>query len=278
MYVILILLGLTLGSFVNALVWRLHEQEKRSGSKSKQKKLNLSIWRGRSMCPNCHHELAAKDLIPVFSWLWLRGKCRYCHKAISVQYPIVELILLILFVVSYAVWPSLSEAQHVVSFIAWLVTSTGLLALCVYDLRWQLLPNKIIYFLTGVVGLELLIRCVFFDKSLTPLLWALGGVLVGGGVFYALFYISKGTWIGGGDVRLGALLGLMLGTPLRGLALIMLASLLGTLVSIPLILMKKTTLTSRMPFGPFLIIAAVLILLFASSFLTWYNHHILLLS
>ncbi len=101
-------LGVIFGSFVNALVWRLHEREElraqltelSSRKRFSVKRLNalssrlqaLSVWRGRSMCPHCDHELAAKDLVPVLSWLSLRGRCRYCGKPISRQYPAVELL------------------------------------------------------------------------------------------------------------------------------------------------------------------------------------------
>src|SRR5260221_566501 len=101
--VALILLGLTFGSFINALVWRLHKQNEDSAKE--QKVPNLSIATGRSMCPNCYHELAAKDLIPVLSWLSLGGKCRYCRQPISWQYPLVELLTAGLFTVSYIYWP-----------------------------------------------------------------------------------------------------------------------------------------------------------------------------
>ena len=99
--IILAWLGLCAGSFVNALVWRLHEQKR---SKKADKK--LSILNGRSMCVHCRHELTWYDLIPLFSWLLLRGKCRYCKKPISWQYPIVELATAAVFVLSYIFWPN----------------------------------------------------------------------------------------------------------------------------------------------------------------------------
>jgi len=101
--VVLVVLGLCLGSFVNALVWRIHEQDRLTGKKKKPHKKQLdrlSILHGRSMCPDCHHELKPKDLVPLFSWLSLHGKCRYCHKPISWQYPVVELLTAGLFVFS----------------------------------------------------------------------------------------------------------------------------------------------------------------------------------
>ena len=98
---VLAVLGLVFGSFVNAFAWRLHEQESLLEKKKKpsaKQLAKLSIVKGRSMCPECKHELAAKDLIPVFSWITLKGKCRYCGKPISWQYPAVELATALLFV------------------------------------------------------------------------------------------------------------------------------------------------------------------------------------
>src|SRR5690606_19684146 len=103
----LVILGLCLGSFVNALVFRLHMQMKASEKHrgKKVQKAKLSIVSGRSMCVHCHHELAWYDLIPVLSWLTLGGKCRYCHKPIAWQYPLVELATAALFALSYVYWP-----------------------------------------------------------------------------------------------------------------------------------------------------------------------------
>src|SRR5579884_1106389 len=119
--------GLCLGSFVNALVWRVHEEKD---------------WvKDRSQCPNCGHRLVAADLVPVLSWIALRGRCRYCKKPISAQYPLVELVGGLIFALSYVYWPGgLHTAGAYVLFISWLVTSVGLLALTVYDARWMLLP------------------------------------------------------------------------------------------------------------------------------------------
>src|SRR5690606_15326595 len=101
--IVLALLGLIFGSFVNALVYRLHEQSaqgKKQRTKGKVKNKQLSISKGRSICVHCKHELAWYDLIPVLSWLLLRGKCRYCHKPISRQYPVVELVTAAIFALS----------------------------------------------------------------------------------------------------------------------------------------------------------------------------------
>src|SRR4051812_5509965 len=119
-------LGLCLGSFVSALVWRT-----RARSTGKRKS-NPSIFNGRSMCPKCRHLLSVWDLIPVVSWLWLRGRCRYCKKPIE-DSPLVELAMAAVFVTSYAFWPQPLHGGQILLFVTWLACSVGLLALLVYD-------------------------------------------------------------------------------------------------------------------------------------------------
>lgn len=269
---ILIVTGLCLGSFVNALVWRLHEQE---SSKSKKNdgayRERLSIARGRSMCPHCQHTLALKDLVPLLSWLSLGGKCRYCHKPISAQYPLVELATALLFVGLYIWWPEHFTTAQTALFVLWLGLATGFMALIVYDLRWMLLPNRLMYPVTVLAAAIALISVAIALNPMEALLNVILAVLVGGGIFYALFQVSNGKWIGGGDVKLGALLGLVAATPARSLLMIFLAAFLGSLVSIPLLLTHRMKRTSTVPFGPFLIVAAIIVQLFGHSMLFWYQ-------
>lgn len=272
--VVLIVFGLCLGSFVNALAWRIHEQEEQAKSKKKTDKkyqARLSIAKGRSMCPDCKHELTAKDLIPVLSWLGVGGRCRYCKQPIPVQYPLVELVTACLFVASYIWWPETLEGTQIVVFGLWLAILTGLMALLVYDARWMLLPNRLIYPLTAVAGLQAMIVISVSDKPLMTLISTLAAVVIGGGIFYVLFQVSAGKWIGGGDVRLGWLLGLVVATPAKSILLIFLASLLGTLVSLPLLISKRVKRTSTIPFGPFLIAASIIVVLFGTEILQWYQ-------
>lgn len=271
--VALVLLGLCMGSFVNALVWRIYKQSKeKKESKRKnhdKQKSSYSISTGRSMCPSCKHELAAKDLIPVLSWLSLGGKCRYCKKPISWQYPMVELAMAILFVASYIFWPTQVAGLEIVSFVLWLAALVGLVALLVYDLRWMLLPNRIVFPLAWIAGAGALIN-IWQEGSLSSLVSALAGVAIGGGIFYVIFQVSKGKWIGGGDVKLGFVLGLLLGEPDQALLMLFLASLLGSLLVIPLMIAKKVTPKTRVPFGPFLIASAIVVQLFGNSITNWY--------
>ena len=272
-YLILLVLGLGLGSFVNALVWRVHEQATESEKKkpSKTRLESLSISKGRSMCPHCRHQLQAKDLVPVVSWLSTKGNCRYCGKAISRQYPVVELATAALFVATYVFWPDPWSGVQYVLFVLWLLLLTGLTALFIYDLRWKLLPNRILGPLSLIGGAIALITIANSQRPLMALLNVILAVIVGGGLFYALFQVSSGKWIGGGDVKLGWLLGLVLATPGRATLMIFIASLLGTAISIPLLVSHKVDKKSSVPFGPLLIAGTVIVLLFGNSILNWYE-------
>ncbi len=267
----LTLLGLCLGSFVNALVWRLHQQALPASKRIKKvSSEELSIAKGRSVCTHCGHTLRAQDLIPVLSWLSLHGKCRYCKGSISWQYPAVELTTAALFIFSYVAWPEELKGLEMASFGLWLVCLTGLMALLVYDLRWMLLPNRIIFPLYAVAAAFVLVN-VGIEQSAQPLLGALGGVVVGGGIFYLLFQVSQGSWIGGGDVKLGFLIGAFLLSPLEAAVMLFIASLLGTLLTVPLLASKKLNRKSRIPFGPFLIVGGIITMLYGVDLLDWYT-------
>jgi prepilin signal peptidase PulO-like enzyme (type II secretory pathway) len=277
---VLVLLGLCAGSFANALVWRVHEQEMEKAKKKPDKQYlrALSVGNGRSICPHCRHILSAKDLAPLFSWIFQRGKCRYCGKPISAQYPAVELGTASLFVASYIWWPELFTASQSIIFGLWLLLVTGLTALVVYDLRWFLLPDRILAPLTLFAVTIAAIVVISSDNPINTLIHYTLAILVGGGVFYVIFQVSAGKWIGGGDVKLGFLLGLVAGTPARSLLLLFLASVIGTLVSLPLLATKRLTRTAVIPFGPFLIVSLVIVQLFGADILDWYRHTVLSLS
>ncbi|MEO5627685.1 MAG: prepilin peptidase [Candidatus Saccharimonadales bacterium] len=273
---VLAVLGLCLGSFTNALVWRLHEQGVGSGKKLKKVPKQLTISQGRSVCPNCKHQLGFMDLIPVLSWIGLGGKCRYCHKPISWQYPLVELATAGLFILSYLCWPLGWSNLAVFQFSVWLVMLVGFMALTIYDLRWQLLPTRIIYPLGGLALLEVLV-VAFISKDLAIIRLAAIGVLCLGGLFYLLFQLSGGKWIGYGDVRLGVVLGLLVGGPSSAVLLLFFASAIGTAASLPGLIGKKSVMKQRVAFGPFLILATVIVYLFGASIISWYKQRFLLL-
>lgn len=278
----LLALGLVLGSFVNALVWRFHEQDevndelyelqekqrtKRSAARSKRivelrnRLDSLSMSRGRSMCSVCSHPLAPKDLIPLVSWLWLRGKCRYCRQPIP-DTPWLEACLPAVFIISYVCWPLGFDGYGLVAFCFWLVSATALAALLVYDMRWFLLPDRIVWPLVALTSLQVVLHATVYGGGAAVLGSAFWGVVTASGFFWFLYLLSRGRWIGFGDVKLGIALGLLVGGPLQGAMVVFLASLLGSLASLPLVFKKKLRTDSAIPFGPFLIIATTILVLF----------------
>ncbi len=251
-------LGVCFGSFVNALTWRLHTKKD---------------WiKARSQCPYCGHTLAAKDLVPVLSWLMLRGRCRYCKHSISLQYPLVELAGGLVFAISYLFWPANLASGQTVLLVTWLAASVGLLALLVYDFRWMLLPSKIIYPTFALAATGRLVYLIGFEQNKPhALLWWLLSLAVASGLFWLLFMVSSGRWIGYGDVRLGLITGTILANPAKSFLMIFSASILGIIFVLPALASGRKNLAAKIPYGPFLIVACGITLLFGSSFLDWYS-------
>ncbi|MEK7561316.1 MAG: prepilin peptidase [Patescibacteria group bacterium] len=260
--VVIFVLGLCFGSFVQALTWRLRKKKD---------------WvKARSQCESCGHELLALDLIPLLSWLTLKGRCRYCKKPIHWSAPLMELILGAVFVISYAFWPVALQGGQWLLFVTWLAASVGLLALAVYDLRFMLLPNNILYptFLVAITGR--LAYILFFSNDIARSSWLLAlSLLVASGIFWLIYELSRGKAIGFGDVRLGLISGTVLADPLLSLQMIFVASALGVVAILPELLSHRKTLTSKVPYGPFLISATFIVLLFGNSFTTYYQSLIL---
>jgi leader peptidase (prepilin peptidase)/N-methyltransferase len=250
------LLGVCLGSFANAAIWRL--------------KVKKDIVRDRSECTHCHHKLAANDLIPVVSWLMLRGKCRYCHKKID-DNPLVELMVGVYFVASYLLWPVMLDSNYAVfDFSLWLLYGVGLAILFVYDLRWYLLPDRVVWPLVVLGAIDFIARGVSQHLSLSQFfIEAVLALFVISGLYYALHLVSKGKWVGLGDVKLGIFMGLALGWQVGAVALF-LANLIGCLVIIPGLLTGKLKRDSQVPFGPLLIIGFVIAGLWGQQLLDWY--------
>ncbi len=283
--VILFGYGVIFGSFINALVWRLHEQavlvinRKRSQNQNQSQKqttnyklqtTNYSIFRGRSMCPKCKHVLGVKDLVPVFSWLSLRGKCRYCKKPISIQYPLVELLTGLLFTIFSLGWPFSLSGLHLVWFLYGLVYLVFFMALAVYDVKWFLLPDRLVFPLIAIAASQVVITSLR-QQSLSELWLPVAGAGLFFGLFWGIYQLSAGKWIGGGDVKLAAALGLIVGGPLEAMMVLFVASLLGTMVSIPLLLQEKNGLHQHIPFGPYLLAGCLAVVLYGDRLTEWYT-------
>ena len=256
--VCLFIVGLCLGSFVNAAIWRI-----------KHKK---DLLFGRSECTKCHYKLGILDLIPVVSWLSLGGRCRKCNTRISTQYPLVELATGALFVASLAFWPfSFATVPHLILFCLWLCACVTLVFLFVYDLKWLILPDKAVVILC-LIGLGMTIVYGIDAQSMIQFLQNLVfSLLILSGFYLLLYMYSKGKWIGFGDVKLGVGLALLLCNWQLALIALFLANLFGTLVFTPLMVMQKVKRTSHIPFGPFLIAGTIVAMLWGQSIVEWYN-------
>lgn len=265
---ILFLFGVIFGSFINALVWRLRKLETTKGKVGKK----YSIAHGRSICVHCEHELAPKDLVPLFSWLALRGKCRYCQKPISAQYPIVELLTGILFAMSFAFWQfPLGSIASVAVLLIWLGSLVILIALAIYDIHWYELPDRLVFPMIGL-GLVFAALSAYDQRDLTVLVGSLFGSALMFSLFWILFQMSKGEWIGGGDVKIAFALGAFAGGATESLLVIFIASLLGTLLAVPSLLKAGAIKGVKIPFGPYLITATILVVLFGNSVISWYQN------
>lgn len=225
--IIIGILGLLVGSFLNAYIYRLS--------------IGVSVKHGRSFCPHCHQTLAAKDLIPLVSFMMLSGKCRYCHKPISAQYPLVELATALSWVGLYLYF-GLTIMTGVYMF--W---TAVLIVIFVYDFLHQLILDRV----TIPAGFGIFITAFFTHQHFDNLVI---GALVGGGFFFLQYALTNGRWVGGGDIRLGVLMGLMLGWP-GVLFAIGLAYMVGAIVGVTLIAIGKKKMSSQVPFGTFLTLA-----------------------
>ncbi|MDO8336356.1 MAG: prepilin peptidase, partial [Candidatus Saccharibacteria bacterium] len=213
---VLFFIGVCLGSFVNAAVWRI-----------KHKK-DLLI--DRSECTKCHYKLEWYDLIPILSWVFLRGKCRKCHKSISPQYPIVELAVGAFFVASLAFWPyALDSTNSLLQFAIWLIAGVALAILFVYDLRWLILPDRVIFPLIGLGAAASVLYGLSADSIGSFLVNLLGSIAILSGFYFCLYIYSKGKWVGFGDIKLGLGLALLLCDWQLALLAFFLANLIGTL-------------------------------------------------
>lgn len=261
MLVLVLALGLVVGSFLNALVWRIHKRIPIGGKE-------------RSQCTSCHHQLAWYDLIPVFSWILLKGKCRYCHNNISIQYPLIELANAALWGLSfYIIKPD--SLMTLGLTVLWLGIVSTMLALAVYDIRWMELPDRLVMVFAVLSVCVALISALGIDKpSIFDILNSLLGVLFIAGLFYFLYQISDGRWIGGGDVKFAVGMGLLLG--LQGSILgLFIASVLGSIFGLVSMAIFKKDKKSLIPFGPFLIAATYIVFHFGATIITWYTTNLL---
>lgn len=223
------LIGTVLGSFAKALADRSLTER--------------SFW-GRSRCEHCHKQLQASELVPIVSFLLLRGKCRYCHKKIGSEYLIVELVVGLL--VAGLLWVNGGVFSALVIYQMFFITI--LVAIFLTDLRETLIPDRIVYpaLLIGLVSR------VILGNWQEPLI---GAALIGG-FFLSLVLITRGKGMGGGDIKLGAFMGLSLGIQ-SGVLAVTLAFLTGAGFALLAISLGKKRFGESLPFGPFLVVGSL---------------------
>lgn len=233
--------GTAVGSFLNVLSLRYVDQLQADRT------LPATLL-GRSVCPACAQTLRWWELLPVLSFIMLRGRCRRCRAAISYQYPLIELsggICLVLL---------LRQGQPLVEVLLLFSIVCLLLVLAVVDFRTLLLPDSFLGLLSLAVALYRLLR----DHQFTPSL--LGGVLAGTGFLFLLWLVTRRQGIGFGDVKLMLPLGALFSFP-NVIVILLVAFSLGGVVGLLLLWRTRATLKTAVPFGPFLISAALLQLL-----------------
>ena len=271
-YILVFIFGLCIGSFLNCVIYRLETKKSLAG---------------RSFCPKCKKQLEWYDLVPVFSFLFLKGKCRNCKQKISTQYPIIEIstgIIFLLIFYKVAVIPNLignlEYYQWIPAFAgmtemgagmtAWIATmvflfyiASVLIIIFVYDLKHYEIPDKV---LIPAIIISFLYILIFNFSGILSHLWA---VLIAAGFFFAIFFISSGKWMGFGDVKFAVLMGLLLDVP-NVLTALFLAFFFGAIIGIISMILKKTNLKSEIPFGPFLITGTLLAILWGPRIINWY--------
>ena len=281
MFYLVFVFGVIVGSFLNVVIYRLKICPTTGGA------ARNAIF-GRSFCPECQVTLKWRDLVPIFSFLWLKGQCRYCRKKISWQYPTVEILSGLIWIgvfwkvfgnwnlgfvwnLEFGIW----------NFIYYIFIFSTLLIIAVYDFKWKIIPDKIIYPAIAVVFLynifnsfkllnfetfKLLNFEIFKYLNIEIFIWSLLTAIIAFLFFFAIYFFSSGRAMGLGDAKLAFLIGLFL-NPFSAIAAFTLAFIIGALFGIILLglskishplVYKKWVMKSQIAFGPFLVLGTAL--------------------
>lgn len=247
LYPILFIYGTVIGSFLNVLIDRLPNEE--------------SIM-GRSHCDSCKKKLNGLDLFPIFSFLFLGGKCRYCHKKLSYFYPFIEILTGSAFVLTWLYFPFLPVAFPF--DIALRVLGLGLVSTLIViifaDLKYQIIPDS--------MQISLLILSVLFhllqgESASAFINYLLSGLAIMTPILF-LFLVTKGRGMGFGDVKLAYIFGFLLGLK-GGLMVLYISFLVGGIIGAVLLLSRKKGMKSTIAFGPYLVLGIIVVLFFAQQ-------------
>ncbi|WP_067727543.1 prepilin peptidase [Oceanobacillus damuensis] len=236
------LLGLILGSFYNVVGLRLPK--------------NISFANDRSVCPHCKHQLAWYENVPLLSFLIQRGKCRHCQGRISYIYPVIEFLTAALFAFSF----------YSIGFETELITAllfvSMLMIVLVSDITYMLIPNKLLLFF---LPLFIVLRII---EPIEPWWSAIGGAIIGFGLIFIIILISRGG-MGAGDMKLFGVLGIVLGME-KVLLAFFLSCLIGSVIGMMLILFKIIDRKQPVPFGPYIVLSALITYFYGNTLINWY--------
>ncbi len=240
------LIALMIGSFLNVCIYRIPKEE--------------SIAFPPSHCQSCQHKLAVNDLLPIASFLFLKGKCRYCRKKISKQYPIVEALTTMTITLLFL------HYGLTIVFIKLCLVTFLLIIISFIDLEYMIIPDKLL-----LIGLAItVVLFPFGDNSIQS---SLLGTVIGGGFFYSLTFIKNGEAMGHGDVKMMLWLGFLFGWK-QVILIILLSFWIGAFVSVILLFLKRKKTREQIPFGPFISVSAYIVILFGQQIISLYLRYL----
>jgi prepilin signal peptidase PulO-like enzyme (type II secretory pathway) len=255
----LFIIGSFFGSFLSVLIYRIRKEKK-------------GIFLGKSECPYCHKRLKIRDLVPIFSYILQRGRCRMCKNKISAHYLFLEIITGLIFVTFYLEYTFVQiletnavmyDLSSLYAYVFYAVMSLFLIAIWFYDLKYLEIPQ---IFVIPPILLVLFSALIFPEPGILSMLTGAAVAIV---FFGAQVLISKETWMGLGDMYVGVLIGLLLGWQYFIMCLIF-AYLIGSISSMVLLLGGRLNMKSQVPFAPFLVIATFITLFFGDFFYDLY--------
>lgn len=240
MWILFFIYGLFIGSFLNVCIYRIPA--------------DISIVRPPSFCGSCGHRLRAFDMIPVFTYIINKGKCRYCNAPYSIQYPIIELLNAMLYM-----FIGIKYGLGFYSLIYCILISV-FIVISLIDIKHKIIPDRL-----NAMILVIAVICMFYDKTLII------NKLIGFGIGLGLFLLISITTnaMGGGDIKFIAVLGLMFG--IKGIMFIIFVSfIISAIISIILIILKIKNKKDEIPFGPFISLSAMIYIFWGSEIIAWY--------
>jgi leader peptidase (prepilin peptidase)/N-methyltransferase len=259
--IFVLILGASVGSFLSVVIHRLCTQKK-------------GIFFGHSCCTACNKKLKSKDLIPIISYILLKGKCRYCKKTFSVNYLYLEILTALVFLAIFLKFNFIAEdfaqgnyafnGMTFLFFVLNVIYAAFLLAIFFYDLQFSQIPDVLLF---PFIAIALVGSLIIGQPGIISMIIA---VVIALAVFGGQILVSKGKWLGDGDLYLSLGLALIFGWQLFLIAIVV-TYFIGAIAAAFLILSKKAKLKTAVPFAPFLVLGSLITVFFGQELITWYS-------